>query len=204
MKSIFILGEKNILKNYYNSFTRYGFEVIISGDVSISKNCDILCLAGGGDLLPNFYRKSNVFSFNVDPKKDIAEFRLLNDFIIKNKPIIGICRGLQVINVFFNGTLIQNILGHSQINNKDTTHKVFCLKNSIYYEKFSPKITVNSAHHQAIEVLGDNLVVDMVSNDGIIEAIHHKTLPIIAYQFHPERLQNDDFFFFICSYIKSL
>ena len=204
MKSIFILGEKNILKNYYDSFTRYGFEVTISNDVSTSKNFDILCLAGGGDLLPTFYGKANVFSFNVDPQRDIAEFCLLNDFIIKNKPIIGICRGLQVINVFFNGTLIQNVLGHSQINNRDSTHEVFCLKNSIYFENFYPKLIVNSAHHQAIEILGDNLVVDMVSNDGIIEAIHHKTLPIIAYQFHPERLHNSDFFFFICNKLKSL
>ena len=190
MKSIFIFGLNDILTNYYKSFCNLGYKVIISKDITLAKNCDILCLAGGGDINPYFYGQNNNFCNNIDTTRDLAELELIWQFISKNKPIIAICRGLQVLNIYFGGSLLQDIKNHSQIKEKDRFHKIICFKNGILYSEFSSKILVNSAHHQAVDKLGNNLIVDSISYDGIIESFYHKSLPIYACQFHPERLDN--------------
>ena len=197
MKSIFIFGLNDILTNYYNSFFSLGYKVIISKDITLAKNCDILCLAGGGDINPYFYGQNNNFCNNIDTTRDLAELELVWQFISKNKPIIAICRGLQLINVYFGGSLLQDIKNHNQINDKDRTHKIICLKNGVLSSGFNHKIIVNSAHHQAVDKLGKNLIVDSISYDGIIESFYHKSLPIYAFQFHPERLPSLEILDFI-------
>ncbi len=202
MKSIFIFGEKNNLSNYFNAFENLGIKTIISTQIELAENCDFLCLAGGGDLNPYFYGENNLFCNNLDTARDLAELELIWQFIRKNKPIIGICRGLQVLNVYFGGSLLQDLKAHKQINDKDVYHKIICLKNGVLFSRFGCKISVNSAHHQCIKTLGKNLIVDSISKDGIIESFYHKTLPIYACQFHPERLKNNKLLKHILSFLK--
>ena len=189
MKSIFIFGNNDILINYYKYFTALNYKVIISCDIKKANKCDILCLAGGGDVNPYFYGQRNISSTNLDTFRDLAELELTYLFISKNKPIIAICRGLQLLNVYFGGSILQNINNHSQVNGQDYYHKIITLKNGLLSE-YKSKIIVNSAHHQAVDILGKNLIVDSISLDGVIESFYHKYLPIYAFQFHPERLKD--------------
>ena len=188
MKSIFIYGQNYILKNYLNAFNSKNLKVVCSTDISLAENCTSLLLAGGGDICPTLYGETNYFSKDIDYKRDLDELYLIDYFSHQKKTIIGICRGLQVINTFFGGTIIQHIDGHSQLEGKDTTHPIVCRNNGFLYGFFGKTALVNSAHHQAINTCGKGLIPDSISPDGIIESVYHYHLPIYAVQFHPERM----------------
>ena len=103
-------------------------------------------------------------------------------------PVLGICRGLQTVNVFFGGTLCQDIPGHAAQNGADRLHRIrtspsplrgLCGENCV----------VNSAHHQAVDRLGAGLEAVQWTADGVVEALCHQTLPVWAVQWHPERLE---------------
>lgn len=148
--------------------------------------CDALLLPGGGDLEPFRYGQVNDGSRALDPVRDEEELALLDHFVKAGKPVFGICRGLQVINVYFGGTLHQQIARHNQICNQDRLHpvrNVYPLLQTLYGER----MLVNSAHHQAVDRLGQGLQAAQWAEDGILEALCHETLPIWAVQWHPER-----------------
>ena len=123
---------------------------------------------------------------------------LFNKCLLKNIPILGICGGEQLINVSLGGTLIQDIknlkfktLEHEQLNPRDqTSHQVYIEPKTLLHSIIGEDtINVNSAHHQAIDKLGDGLTISGKSKDGIIEAIeglNHKWC--IGLQWHPEFL----------------
>lgn len=141
------------------------------------KNSAGLLLLGGIDLNPNLYNQENQGSEYID-LLDKYDFLLL-DICLENKiKVLGICRGLQVINVYFKGTLLQNITNHYK-----TSHIIHFIKNCLFYKQ---DIVVNSFHHQAISTLGNNLEIIAVSDDNIIEGIYCKKYNILAFQFHPE------------------
>ena len=83
------------------------------------KVCDCLLLPGGGDLEPWRYRQANTASRNLEPDRDALEWSLLAHFLSRKKPILGVCRGMQVINVFFGGDLVQDWPGHSAADGAD-------------------------------------------------------------------------------------
>lgn len=190
MKSIFIYGQKNILINYERAFECEDCKVTISKRLPNVKKYDCLVLAGGGDIVPNFYGQQNLCCENVDEKRDKAELFLIKKFLTQNKRVIGICRGMQVLNVYFGGTLFQNVYYHSQQNGKDGYHFVYNYTKSFMYDLYGKSCLVNSAHHQAIDKLGDGLIKACISPDGYIEGFYHKNLPVYAVQFHPERMSN--------------
>ena len=190
MKSIFIYGQKDILKNYLIAFGNLKHKVVCSTNTDLAKDCSVLVLAGGGDINPTLYGQTNYHSKNIDYKRDLDELFLIDEFIKKRYPIIGICRGLQVINTYFGGTLIQHIGGHSQINDKDIYHKIVCRNKGVLHEFYGNKANLNSAHHQAINTCGKDLLPDGICTDGVIESVYHYRLPIFAMQFHPERLHD--------------
>ncbi len=149
---------------------------------------DGLLLAGGGDIAPCAYGEVNKTSFNVDVERDQREFYLLRKFLGAKKPILGICRGLQVINVFFGGTLFQDVKNHSQIGEVDRRIQVQAVKGSFLEETYGSFFTVNCAHHQSIKKTGRYLKIAAKAEDGVIEAIECKKYSLIATQFHPERM----------------
>ena len=153
--------------------------------------CDGLLLPGGADLNPKLYHQqpdSSVSEF-FDEIDDL-DLRLIHAFMKQNKPILGICRGLQVLNVAFGGTLVQDIPNHNQKADRyQLTHKVTINKDSELYTLVGESLPVNSLHHQIIDQLGDGLNAVAFSPEGYIEAIEQPN--ILAVQWHPEALMNE-------------
>jgi len=119
------------------------------------------------------------------------------------KPVLGICRGIQLINVALGGSLYQDIpsqfptptLKHMQdVLSFDVDHLVTIEPATRLYDLFGPEIRVNSRHHQSIKDLGDGLIVTARAPDGVIEAAEHRELSIDLVQWYPELLlrKNDD------------
>jgi len=183
MKTVCIRGNAARFANYRRTVEAAGGRVRFDGN---AVDCNVLLLPGGGDLEPWRYGQENMASHGLEPERDAAEMLLIQDFMSRKKPILGICRGLQSLNVFFGGTLLQDIPGHNTANGIDRLHRVITAPSplrALYGNIFA----VNSAHHQAIDRLGSGLVAVQWAPDGTIEAIRHRKFPILAVQWHPER-----------------
>ena len=170
------------LKNYENALSLVGARC-----VETPWEADLLLLPGGGDVHPRFYGQQINGSTDIDEARDGRELALVDEFLRAGKPIVGICRGLQLLNVYFGGTLRQYIEGHSQIDGVDRLH-IINTAPGLLRELYGTRCTVNSAHHQAVWRLGTGLQVFACAEDGTVEAVGHRTLPVFAVQWHPERL----------------
>lgn len=164
------------------------------------KQCDGIIFQGGTDVSPLSYGKEylNQEKWPGDHYRDLYEFKIL-DFCVKNKvPIFGICRGFQVINAYFKGTLHQDLytdtktkVEHRCAEKYDNVHHSVKLESHLLKELYKKEvIEVNSIHHQGIEKLGHDLIVEASSTeDNLIEAFTYKNMKehyILAVQWHPE------------------
>lgn len=161
------------------------------------KYFDGLILSGGGDPDPNLYGEDCLQELgDITPERDTFELAILEEFLKTKKPILGICRGLQLMNVFYGGTLYQDIkyvdtnIQHKQKWLADLpTHDINILENNILFEIFGKKARTNSFHHQMIKDLGRELTSIATANDGVIEAIQNKNYPFFyGVQWHPEMM----------------
>ena len=161
------------------------------------KYFDGLILSGGGDPDPNLYGEDCLQEIgDITPERDTFELAILEEFLRTKKPILGICRGLQLMNVFYGGTLYQDIkyvdtnIQHKQKWLADLpTHDINILENNILFEIFGKKARTNSFHHQMIKDLGRELTSIATANDGVIEAIQNKNYPFFyGVQWHPEMM----------------
>ncbi|GHV34231.1 gamma-glutamyl-gamma-aminobutyrate hydrolase [Clostridia bacterium] len=168
-------GAKMVPANYLNALRGEETAVVRPGDSW--KIADFLLLTGGGDAHPGFYGQPLGGSCDIDKERDVLEFALFRAFADAGKPILGICRGMQLINVALGGTLIQHIENHSRVGGADILHPINGLRG---FDE------VNSAHHQAVGKLGAGLNIRARSG-GIVEGISHDSLPIVGVQWHPER-----------------
>ena len=171
----------------------------------ICKLIDGLIITGGNfDINPNKYGTNNISSRVTKNKRTDFEIDIFNDFFNQKKPILGICGGEQLINVACGGDLIQDIktktnnqISHEQLNPRnETSHKIFLNENTNLKKIIeSNEIMVNSAHHQAVNKLGKDIIESAKAEDNIIEAIEHTKHPwCIGVQWHPEFLiTNEDF-----------
>jgi putative glutamine amidotransferase len=163
-------------------------------------NCDALVLSGGVDVHPKFYGSKPGYSGQPDEFNEIRdefEIAAFHSAEQNNIPILGICRGLQLINIIHKGTLIQSLIDKDlhkvHKGEPDKTHQVKIEPGSILYNIIGRKqIEVNSAHHQAIDKLGEGLMVNARSGEGVIEGIERVDKSdkpfLLAVQWHPERM----------------
>jgi putative glutamine amidotransferase len=159
------------LMNYYPNI-----EVI--KDKTKVKNYDLIIFPGGEDINPMYYRENNIYS-DYNDRRDNWEMDILNSAMDLGKKILGICRGLQLINVFFGGNLWQDI--YFQLKEEHSpNHELQFEDRTVLSNYFS---RVNSMHHQAIRQVGKGLNVTSMYK-RVIESVENKN--IIAVQFHPE------------------
>lgn len=144
-------------------------------------------------MAPALYGEELKYDFVItDPLRDDLEWKLIKAFVDRKKPIFGICRGVQVLNAYFGGTLYQDIpdeLGGEHA--KGVCHPVTLKKDSILGRLFGESLEINSYHHQALKDLGKDLTAVAWSDangHSIVEAVEHVSLPIWAVQWHPERM----------------
>ena len=153
---------------------------------------DGLLLPGGCDVSPARYGKPPVPEETVDDDLDGLQFDILSRFLAAGKPVFGICRGHQLLNVAFGGTLIQHLPGaedHMSLpSGADNVHRVRIEEDSFLFGIYGPGCAVNSSHHQGVERPGKGLRPVMWSGDGVIEAMEHDSLPVWSVQWHPERM----------------
>jgi len=150
--------------------------------------CDAFLVTGGWDIDPTQYGETNEagLSKNTHLELDQIDHDTIKYAIKNKKPLLGICRGHQSLNVFLGGTLSQDIKKHDSFHDN---HILFAKDDSRFL--INQKITVNSFHHQAIKDLAASLDVLATHEDGTIEMVYHKYLPIFAVQWHPEMTPNN-------------
>lgn len=165
-------------------------------------NCiEGLIVCGGVDVNPLFYH--DVYRFEQSEssyRRDAYELKLIQKCMQKQIPILGICRGHQMINIALGGTLYQDnrmlsptVMQHQQKERKEyPSHSIKVDKDSFLYPIFGEQYYVNSLHHQSIAQLGKGLHIVARSDDQIVEAIQHEELDIWGVQFHPEMMHNRD------------
>lgn len=157
---------------------------------------DGLLLAGGGDFDPELFGQTPHPNLGrVDPVRDALELALYRGARARGVPVLGICRGLQAINVAEGGSLHQHLpdvdgaLQHMQRDNAGAPHHAirFDVDSRLAAAYGSERIRSNSYHHQAIDRLGDGLRAVGWSDDGLVEAIEADGgAPVVAVQWHPE------------------
>ncbi|HYF02022.1 MAG TPA: gamma-glutamyl-gamma-aminobutyrate hydrolase family protein [Patescibacteria group bacterium] len=171
------------------------------------EECSGIVLTGGEDIDPSRYGAKVDFKekhVETDSKRDELEFALVEKAEQLKMPILGICRGAQLLNVAFGGTLVVDIPSeyeteqeHRAIEKKDQKHEVEIVSGSILKKiARTDECEVNSAHHQAITRLPQNLSAAAKAPDGIIEAFEWQDPMgkpfLLAVQWHPERMENPE------------
>ena len=194
---------------YTEWLDHYGIEYKIldfdqhESDLLKIDECSGLILSGGVDIYPEIYcdwdtveTKGTYF-----PERDGFELKLLEKAIENKIPVLGICRGCQLMNVYFRGSLIFDIEQIRNVNHKkiapdeDRLHKVNIIKDSLLFEIVKKEsVTVNSSHHQSVDRLGEGLMICAKSEDGIVEGIEYADKTdkpfFIGVQWHPERFRD--------------
>ena len=192
MKPRILLSASSSNENYINAVTKCGGIAHAEYLPKVDLNYDGLILCGGGDIHPEYYGEEIDGSANIDLQRDAAEFALAQAYIDAGKPVLGICRGHQLLNVYFGGTLYQdleNAREHASFAEHDLVHLVHASKDSLFEKLYGSEFTVNSWHHQAVKKVGEGLRATLMSYDGsVVEGIEHESLPVFAVQWHPERM----------------
>lgn len=188
---IAIAGRKPDTENYIKYVQVWGYEPLVTLDLGDIACCHGLLLPGGGDITPAFFGEQNHGSKNIDTELDILQLQALDLCIKQNIPVLGICKGIQIINVGLGGTLYQDMptAERHRYDGCDKYHSTIAEEGSWIFDLYGKHVTVNSAHHQSIKELGSGLIaVQHCPEDGCIEAIAHRELPILGVQWHPERI----------------
>ncbi len=198
--------------NYYASGANYINAVVGAGGIPIQFPIDLteppetlvslvagIIIPGGADVAPLSYgEQPHPKVTRTFRKNDIYEIEMIQAAIRQNKPILAICRGIQILNVCLGGTLYQDI--PSQTRNEichyqdsaargEMTHSISITEGSYLYHMIGKtELLVNSYHHQSIKLVADGLKVTATAPDGIIEAVENEDGMIIGVQWHPESL----------------
>lgn len=183
--------------------------------IEIIKKADKVILTGGYDVDPLLYGENPIPELGMTMRNvDEFYFKVIQACDQLNKPLLGICKGIQALNVAFKGTLYQDLHTQKQGSFKhrqDTykylgTHYVHIEKDNLLYDCFGETMLVNSYHHQAVKDIAPNFRVIALSDDGVIEAIERKSgTYMVGVQWHPEMMisgYNEDMLHFIKMFIQ--
>lgn len=172
----------------------------VSDNLNELDMCDGVLLSGGNDVEPSLYKGPAGHSRikDADPRRDDFERRLVDRALARRLPFLAICRGMQLVNVHFGGTLIPDIeeagyRSHRTEGKTENFHPVrIDRSSSLFAVTGAGDGTVNSHHHQGIDVPGKGLKVTARADDGIIEAMEFDTEMAfgILLQWHPERMKD--------------
>lgn len=178
-------------KNIFDDLNILLFPIISNKNLEdVCNICDGLIVTGSNiDINPKYYNEKS----NSTESYDIDEFKLdkiaIEIFAKNNKPILGICAGLQSINVCFGGSLNQNIHNHDL---KGKLHKIIIKEKTFLNKVYKGNADVNSFHHQSIKDVAKGFIVSAKTEDGSIEAIENGN--IVGVQWHPEAMKDIAFF----------
>jgi putative glutamine amidotransferase len=203
--------EDEALFTIYARWIRSGFDEAeirrlsyADGPIAEIGRCDGVVFSGGGDVHPRFYGRHGEEDLlsSVDERRDLFELRLAAVAIASGRPILGICRGLQLFNVALGGTLIPD-LGraghgiHTTSDGRDAHHLARLVPGTLLAKAVgAPCGSINSHHHQAVDRIGEGLRVSAESEDGIVEALEWedpwRMPPLLLVQWHPERMADEE------------
>lgn len=211
-----IIDEGGMFPGYRRAYVNYDYvlSVIKAGGIPFiipfNEESDIvktqiqqvdgLILSGGHDVCPTNYGKAASPNLQTTfPERDVFDMGLLEEAEKLSLPILGICRGAQIMNVFHGGTIYQdlseypkeNVLAHNQGHTPTLeSHVVDILPESKLHQAFSSEaVSVNSFHHQVLEEVPSSFKVTATSDDGVIEGIEHQMYDWqVGVQWHPEML----------------
>lgn len=167
----------------------------------IVRHLDGILLIGGIDVDPYNYNMPNTHSEGCNLMRDETELVLIKEARKQSKAIMGICRGVQILNTAFGGTLYQHIpeqinnalKHHRAVDEPEVFHQAYLTGKSYLSDIFgSNEFQVNSSHHQSLNQIGEGLKVVARASDGVVEAVECTTEKcIIGVQWHPERIMNN-------------
>jgi gamma-glutamyl-gamma-aminobutyrate hydrolase PuuD len=162
--------------------------------VLFAERLDALVLVGGADVDPSRYgEKQSVKTVETHPWRDENELKLVGCFLEAGKPVLGVCRGTQILNTFLGGSLYQHLpdvigsMAHQPGPGEFGEVKVRSEAGSKVSKVVGDSFSVLCSHHQAIDRLGNGLVVTARSDDGIVEAIELESGFVVGVQWHPEQ-----------------
>lgn len=181
-------------KKYFMGVSAGGGVPLMPTEISLVndyvKMADGLVLTGSAMYVP-----SPDFAERIKPLekqgRDVLDAALFQAFRAAGKPVLGICRGHQVINLQMGGTLDKKFDKTVGIEHAMHKHEVTAKPGSLLFSLFGERFMTNSRHGNRAGVLGEGLIVTATACDGVVEALEHETLPIYAVQFHPERMRGD-------------
>lgn len=190
MKKILIAGYPDQTQNYEAALRFLGAYPVTTLHVPNTLPYDGLILPGGGDIDPKLFGQLNCGSRIIDPSLDRLQLAILKAFVLDKKPVLGICKGMQLINIFFGGDIFQNLpsFRQHQFDGQDQIHKTTALPGSYLCRLYGQSFTVNSAHHQGADISGQGISYVQYCPDGVVEGLCHDYLPIWGVQWHPERM----------------
>ena len=180
-------------QRYRDALESAGADLLVlhPGD-PVPTDVDGLCLSGGGDIESARYGEANIACADVDTDRDALEIAIAKAAIERDIPVLGICRGFQILNVVREGSLVQDVPGHRPEDREGLVeHRDVIVRAGSRLAKATggEPITVNSRHHQAVtkDTLGRGLVATVVV-DGLVEAFELDDRRwVVGIQWHPER-----------------
>lgn len=186
-------------------FVTYSHEVIRAGGIPMQLPMEIdpvdavsvldgLLISGGADVEPSRYGAETAPETSFEVTRDEFEFALLDAAQVAGLPVLGICRGCQLINVHAGGSLNQHVPSHGRWNDDPTEHidTVTTVPGTRGHELYGGSRPINSLHHQTVAEVGAGLVVAGRAGDGTVEMLEGIDRPVLALQWHPEMMQLDD------------